>query len=177
MRCICGNPKADVTANYYIQAMWSCINIVGGCSLYSTPTFVAKHIFRLIKGNITYTQHNRVIFISLSSLMTLKTNENLTEKVVSNIFPSQGFLIRYSQGLWVAGRIRKYWLGKMPTDIYVYANFVPKPLEKNLEKFQRKQTNLHWMLPSILKLRFGHGSMQHNFFPFVLFLLIVCFCL
>lgn len=35
----------------------------------------------------------------------------------------------------------------MPTDIYiyiyVYANFVPKPLEKNLEKFERKQTNLH----------------------------------
>lgn len=24
----------------------------------------------------------------------------------------------------------------MPTDIYVYANFVPKPLEKNLEKFE-----------------------------------------
>lgn len=31
----------------------------------------------------------------------------------------------------------------MPTDIHVYANFVPKPLEKNLEKFERKQANLH----------------------------------
>lgn len=31
----------------------------------------------------------------------------------------------------------------MPTDIYVYANFVPKPLENNLEKFEGKQTNLH----------------------------------